>query len=147
MASSAFRHRRRVVAGWILFLVVAVVGGSSLSGKYVADYATPGSDSKAAATVLAQQYGGRTDQTVDIVYHDTTSVTSTDVAAPPQRPAHQAGALPGLQSGVTVSQAEISPDGRTGDREHPAHHAQGQGPVIDRIALCWPTPITSPRVG
>jgi putative drug exporter of the RND superfamily len=112
MAGALFFHRRSVVAGWVLVLIAAIAGLSQ-AGKYVADYATPGSDSKAAATILADQYGGRTDQSVDIVYHDKTSVTGADVTRRLDSLLGQAGHLPGLQARVTTAAAEVSSDGRT----------------------------------
>lgn len=112
MAGALFRHRRKVVAAWLLLLVVALAG-FKFGGTYVADYATPGSDSKAAGMVLAQQFGGRTDQSVDIVYHDKGSVTSPDVVNRVNGLLAQAGALPGLHDGVTTTEAQVSPDGHT----------------------------------
>jgi RND superfamily putative drug exporter len=112
MASTMFRRRRLVLAAWLLLLGVALVA-FSYGGKYVADYSTPGSDSKAAATVLAKQFGGRTDRTVDIVYNDPTSVTSPDVVNRINGLLRHAGTLPGLQKGMTAADAEVSPDGHT----------------------------------
>lgn len=84
-----------------------------MGGKYVADYSTPGSDSMAASDTLMSQYGGRTAQTVDVVYHDATGVTRSAVTAKIDTRLKAAGHLDGLTPGVSTRQAHVSPDGRT----------------------------------
>ncbi len=113
LASAAFRHRRRAVSAWLVILIAAVAGGLTFSGKYVADYSTPGSDSKAAANILESQFGGRTAQTVDIVYHDQSSVSRPAVVARVNSLLGAAGKLTGLNPAPAAQQAQVSPDGRT----------------------------------
>ena len=52
LAAFAFRRRGLVLLAWLAAAVGAFALGSAVAGDYSADYSTPGSESKAAATVL-----------------------------------------------------------------------------------------------
>ena len=51
LADIAFRRRRLVLAGWLAGLIAILALGNALRGEWSADYATPGSESKAAVEV------------------------------------------------------------------------------------------------
>ena len=69
LADLCFRRRRAVVLVWIAALAVVAGGGGSLAGEFAADYATPGSESEAAAERLDRGFpgGGRGDA-IDVVW-------------------------------------------------------------------------------
>ena len=113
LAGGSFRRRRIVLLGWLAALALAVVASMTLGGEYGVDYATPGSESRAASQTLAAEYGGRSDESVDIVYASDTSVTDPAVRGPVDELLTQAGRLEGLTGGVSTADAEVSPDGRT----------------------------------
>jgi RND superfamily putative drug exporter len=50
LADIAYRRRGRMVLAWIAAAILIIGVGSSLAGEYEADYNTPGSESKAAAS-------------------------------------------------------------------------------------------------
>ena len=63
-----YRHRRLVVAGWLVILVATVVAGSRFGGGDTTDYGTPGSESKAATNLLDERFPARSGDTIDIVW-------------------------------------------------------------------------------
>ncbi|MFY9469110.1 MAG: MMPL family transporter, partial [Solirubrobacterales bacterium] len=67
-ADLAYRRRGRVVLAWIGVTLVLGFVGSSLAGDWEADYATPGSESKAAAELLEQRFNGASGDSVDLVW-------------------------------------------------------------------------------
>ena len=76
LADIAYRHRGRVVLGWIVALVVIIGVGSSLAGEYQADYDTPGSESKAASDITEQRFAGYSGQEIFVVWKDPAGATS-----------------------------------------------------------------------
>jgi RND superfamily putative drug exporter len=68
LADLAYRRRRLMVLVWIAVLIVIFPVSSALKGKFHADYATPGSDSRTASTLIAQRFGGFSGSTVDVVW-------------------------------------------------------------------------------
>ncbi len=63
----AFRRRGRTVALWLLLLVLAGGLSAAFRGSFSADYSAPGSDSKAAQTLLEQRFPAQSGDTVDVV--------------------------------------------------------------------------------
>jgi RND superfamily putative drug exporter len=68
LADIAYRRRGLTVLGWIAVLIVIFPVSNALKGKFHADYATPGSDSKIASTLIEQRFGGFSGSTVDVVW-------------------------------------------------------------------------------
>ena len=68
LADIAYRRRKLMVLGWIAVLIVIFPVSNALKGKFHADYATPGSDSKTASALIAQRFGGFSGSTVDVVW-------------------------------------------------------------------------------
>jgi len=79
LAAWSLRHRRLVVLGWVVTLAAVVALSARVGGEFSADYSTPGSESKAAATTLAQSFPERSPDTVDVVWR------ADDVRAPAVR--------------------------------------------------------------
>ena len=111
LADFAFRRRRIVLAAWITALVLAIGAATQLGGEYSADYATPGSESKAAAERLSDRFPTETPYTVDVVWQ----ARDASAAATEKRVEGlltQAQRLPGIGDGVTTRDAEVSRDGQ-----------------------------------
>ncbi len=113
LAGASFKHRRSVLFGWLAVVVIAVVASMTVGGEFGVDYATPGAESTAAAETLAAEFGGRSSETIEIVYASDTSVTDKAVTNPVDEMLAKAGELEGLTGGVSTQDAEVSPDGRT----------------------------------
>ncbi|WP_354697668.1 Membrane protein YdfJ [Paraconexibacter sp. AEG42_29] len=135
VADLAVRRRRAVVAGWIAVLVAVVALGTLAGGTYHVDYATPGSESKAASDTLAASFGGRSDDTVDVVWRAQAGATTPAVQARVDRVLARAEQLPGLTRGAAVADAELAPDGRTGVVRVPLDRLPDSVPVSTGEAL------------
>jgi putative drug exporter of the RND superfamily len=70
LADYAYRHRGRMVVGWIVALIVIIGVGSSLAGEFEADYDTPGSESKAASDITEQRFQGYSGQEIYVAWKD-----------------------------------------------------------------------------
>ncbi len=57
----ALRHRRAVVAVWLVLLIGGGVASTRLSALLSNDFAVPGTDSARAATILERRFGDRSD--------------------------------------------------------------------------------------
>src|SRR5829696_6664715 len=109
LAEIAYRRRRLVVIAWIALLLGIMGLSSSLKGEYSADYATPGSESKAAADLIETRFGSRSADNVDVVYA-ARDVTAPAVTQRVDRLLGEVQKLEGLGDGVTTRAAEVSPD-------------------------------------
>ena len=87
-----YRHRRLVVAGWLVVLVATVVAGSRFGGGDTTDYGTPGSESKAATNLLDERFPARSGDTIDIVWR-AEDVTTAAVRQPGRRRPGRGGRL------------------------------------------------------
>src|SRR5213592_2585782 len=114
LADVAFRRRGLVTGAWIVALVAIFAASSQLKGAWSADYSTPGSESKAAATLLADRFPARSPDTIDVVWQDRSGALSSRAAAriAPLLAAGQR--LEGIGDGVTLHQAQLSGDGSIG---------------------------------
>src|SRR5262245_8422583 len=79
LAGVAFRHRGRVVLGWIAALAIAIGLSAAFAGDFNADYSTPGSDSKQAQDLLENRFPAQSGDTVDVVVRSNDAVTSPGV--------------------------------------------------------------------
>src|SRR5919109_4091599 len=128
LADAMFMHRKKVLLGWVAILAVAITGGLSLKGSHTVDYSTPGSDSKAASDRLVQKFGGRSGESVDIVWKASTSATAPAVTERIDRLLEEVGTVPGIVPGTTAADAEVSRDGRTAIARLPLDRSSGQVP-------------------
>lgn len=109
LADVVYRRRRLVVLGWIVALIVIIPVGGALKGKFHADYATPGSESKTASTLIEQRFAGFSGSTVDVVWR--ASAGASDPAAK-QRVSNflaHASKLPGVGRSGAI---RVSPNGQ-----------------------------------
>jgi putative drug exporter of the RND superfamily len=112
LAAFAFRRRGLVLLAWIAAAAGAFALGSAAAGDFSADYSTPGSESKAAATVLQERFDGRSQYAVDVVW-SARDVRDLSVQHAADRVLHRAEALEGIGSAPPAREAQVSPDGTT----------------------------------
>src|SRR3954447_8988771 len=64
LADISYRHRGKMVLGWVAAMVVIIGVGSSLAGDFNANYDTPNSDSKAASDITKSRFSGYSGQEI-----------------------------------------------------------------------------------
>ena len=100
LARWCFEHRWRVVALWLLALVAAAVISVAAGTRFDTDLSLPGTDSQAAASLLAASYpaaSGESDQVVIQTSHGAT-IRSAAVASAVKAALARAAAVPGIES-------------------------------------------------
>ncbi|MFL5862313.1 MAG: MMPL family transporter [Solirubrobacteraceae bacterium] len=109
LADVVYRRRGWTVLAWIAVLIVIFPVTSALKGKFHADYATPGSDSETASSLIEQRFGGFSGSTVDVVWRAEGGVSSPATRQRVARFLTHASTLTGVgQPGPT----RVSPDGK-----------------------------------
>ena len=95
-----FEHRRKVVAGWLLALVVVLSLSQGLGSKFSSDFSLPGTDSQAAVTLLTQNFPAATGEGDDVVIQSThgATVRSASVRAAVTAALAKVARVPGVQS-------------------------------------------------
>ena len=112
LAAFAFRRRGLVLLAWVAAAIGAFALGSAAAGDFSADYSTPGSESKAAATVLEERFDGRSQYSVDLVW-SAGDVRDPAVERSADAMLQRAAGLEGIGQPPPASEAEVSPDGTT----------------------------------
>jgi RND superfamily putative drug exporter len=107
VADLACRRRWLVLLAWVVVLPAVIVLGARFAGEFKADYATPGSESKAAADLISARFPGSTGDTVDVVWQ-ARNVRAPAVAAKVDRFLTRASRLEGVGQ---PGRAQVSPDG------------------------------------
>jgi len=79
ITSWSYRHRRLVVAAWVVILVGINLAAMAFGKDNKQDYLSPGTDSNAAVQLLDERFPAQAGDTVTIVIHDETGATSTRV--------------------------------------------------------------------
>lgn len=117
LAHWCFLHRRRVVALWLLVLVVTVAFSRSIGSKYNESASLPGTDAQAAITLLTDNFPTASGEGDQIVIEATggADIRSSSVQSPVDAALTKVAAVPGIASVVSpYSQqgaAQISKDG------------------------------------
>jgi len=68
LADLAYRRRGWMVLAWIAVLAVAVAVAPRLAGEFSAEFATAGSESQAAADLVAERFTGTSGDTIEVVW-------------------------------------------------------------------------------
>ena len=105
LARFSYHRRRVVVAGWVAFLVLAIIGGSALKGAWATSGRLPGTDSQRAYDLLKAEFPGRAGDEGSFVF--------ADISANPQGVAtflDKAAHVPGVTS--VENPPQIAPNGR-----------------------------------
>jgi len=90
------RRRRRVVLAWVVALAAIVALTPLVRGSFNADFATGGSESARATTLLQEHFKGRTGDTITVVWKASGGAQSPQVRARVQRFLGQAERLDGI---------------------------------------------------
>lgn len=114
LAGAVTRRPGRVLALWVAILVGAFALAGAVAGGWSTDYSTPGSGSKAAASLLADRFEQPSVDTIDLVWRSRAGAGALAATRRVQAVIDRAERLPGIRPGATASQAAISPDGTTG---------------------------------
>jgi RND superfamily putative drug exporter len=109
LADIAYRRRGLTVLGWIAVLIVIFPVSNALKGKFHADYATPGSDSSIAGTLIEQRFGGFSGSTLDVIWRAERGTTSPTTKQRVGRFLAQALTLNGVGRPGPI---RVSPDGK-----------------------------------
>jgi len=117
ITSWSYRHRRLVVAAWVVILVGINMAAMAFGKDNKQDYLSPGTDSNAAVQLLDARFPAQAGDTVTIVIHDETGATSTRVRAVADPLVEAVRELPSVVS-VTApwdptGVAQVSADGTT----------------------------------
>jgi putative drug exporter of the RND superfamily len=108
LADLSYRRRGWIVLGWAAVLALVVVFAPRVASEYADDESTPGSQSKAAATLLAERFEGTSGDTFDVVWQARAGVSAPSVETRMERFLDQAGRLEGVG---TADSPEVSRDG------------------------------------
>ena len=81
LADWCYRRRRLVVVSWIVALVGSFALAGAFGGDFKQNYLQPGSDSQAASDTLGGSFPERAGDTVQVVVHAATGVTTPAVRA------------------------------------------------------------------
>jgi RND superfamily putative drug exporter len=68
LADLAYRRRGRVVLAWIVLLAGVIVIAPRIAGEFSTEFATAGSESQAAADLVAERFGGTSGDTIEVVW-------------------------------------------------------------------------------
>ncbi|MBJ7355219.1 MAG: MMPL family transporter [Thermoleophilaceae bacterium] len=112
MADLIYRNRWKTVIAWLVIFLVVGFLGSTFSGKFRADYSSPGSESKAAAELIEERFPGNTGDTIDVVWTAPAGATSAETKADVAAFLKQLEAQPGVSKNNSLKAARVSPDGK-----------------------------------
>lgn len=117
LADWCYRRRRLVVALWIVALLGSFALASAFGGEFRQNYLQPGSESKAASDTLTNSFPQRSGDTVQVVVHAATGVTTPNVKARAEKIFADLADKPHVVSVTSPFSAagsgQISADGKT----------------------------------
>ena len=109
--------------------LVAAFAAAGAAGDWSADYATPGSESRAAAELLQERFPARSPDTVDVVWQAQAGADTTAVQARIDRLAGDAAGLEGIGKAAPAARADYSADGTIGVLRVPLTELPGAVPA------------------
>ena len=113
----AFDHRRTVLLGWVLVLVLVVASAGAFSGQFSEKFEVPGTESQRAQDLLYEKYPGAGGASARVVYHAPAGQQLTDQQnrAAVMESVERASKADGVSQVVDPYTAKaISKDGRIG---------------------------------
>jgi putative drug exporter of the RND superfamily len=108
LADLAVRRGGRMVLAWVAVLVAVLAIAPGLAGDFNEDYATPGSESKQAATLLDERFEDSSGDTIDVVWQARDGVRDPAVAEKMDRFLERAERLEGVGA---ADPPQVSRDG------------------------------------
>src|SRR6266508_1379711 len=108
LADFTYRRRGRMLVAWIVLTAAVVAVAPRLAGEFSSEFTTAGSESQAAADLIAERFPGISGDTIEVVWQGRAGVRAPSVHARVERFLAQAQRL----DGVAEPQPErISRDG------------------------------------
>jgi len=108
LADLAYRRRGRTLVAWIVLTAAVVAIAPRLAGDFSSEFATAGSESQAAADLIAERFPGISGDTIEVVWQAPAGVRAPGVRARVERFLARAQRLDGI---ATPQRARVSPDG------------------------------------
>src|SRR5215211_1328524 len=108
LADLGYRRRGRVVLAWIAVLAAVVAVAPRLAGEFSSEFATQGSESQAAADLVAERFPGISGDTVEVVWQAAAGARDPAVLARVRRFLRKAQGLEGI---AAAQPPRVSPDG------------------------------------
>jgi RND superfamily putative drug exporter len=108
LADVAYRRRGRMVLAWVAVLAAAAVIAPRLAGEFSTEFATAGSESQAAADLVAERFPGNSGDTIQVVWQAKAGAREPAVLARVERFLDEAGRLEGV---AAAQPPRVSRDG------------------------------------
>jgi putative drug exporter of the RND superfamily len=108
LADLAYRRRGRVVLAWIALVAAVVAIAPRVAGEFSSEFATAGSESEAAADLIAERFPGTSGDTIEVVWQAEAGARDPAVLGRVERFLQQAEGLDGVAS---AQAARVSRDG------------------------------------
>ena len=96
LADLAYRRRGRIVLAWIAALAIIGASSSRLAGEFSAEFGNTGSESQAAADLVAERFPGISVDAIRVVWRSETGALDEAVRARVDRFLRRAEALEGI---------------------------------------------------
>ena len=74
LADLAYRRRGRVLLTWVVATAAVAGVAPRLAGEFSSEFATAGSESKAAADLISERFPGTSGDTIEVVWQGQTGV-------------------------------------------------------------------------
>ncbi|MGK2877742.1 MAG: MMPL family transporter [Solirubrobacterales bacterium] len=114
LARWIYHHRKLTVLIWLGVLIASMLLFMAFKGDWKENYLTPGSDSKAASELIANEFPGNTSQTLDVVWKSSAGASAAETKAQINEVLQKVAAEKGIGDAPPVDTARISKDGSIG---------------------------------
>jgi RND superfamily putative drug exporter len=108
LADLAYRRRGRMLLAWVFATAAVVAVAPRLAGDFSSEFTTAGSESEAAAELIAERFPGTSGDTIEVVWQALSGVRDPDVERRVRRFLAQAQRL---ESIAAVQPARVSREG------------------------------------
>ncbi|MGH3006710.1 MAG: MMPL family transporter [Gaiellaceae bacterium] len=108
LADLAYRRRGRMVLAWIALVAAVVAIAPRVAGEFSSEFATAGSESQAAADLIAERFPGTSGDTIEVVWQAEAGARDPAVLARVERFLEQAERLEGV---AAAQPPRVSRDG------------------------------------
>jgi RND superfamily putative drug exporter len=108
LADLAYRRRGRMVLAWVAVLAATVAVAPRIAGEFSAEFAAGGSESQAAADLIAERFPGTSGDTIEVVWQAEAGALDPAVRPRVHRLLEEAERLEGV---ATAQPARVSRDG------------------------------------
>src|SRR5215218_4034296 len=110
LADFAYRRRGRMLLAWVVVTAIVVAIAPRIAGEFSSEFTTAGSESQAAADLIAERFPGTSGDTIEVVWQAQSGVRNAVVEARVRRFFEQAQRLEGI---AAVQPARVSRDPRS----------------------------------